>query len=118
MKRNLICISCPIGCPIEVELNDAGEVIAVTGNTCPRGEAYARTEVTHPVRSLTSSVKVEGGTHPVVPVKTSAPIPKEKMFDCMQVINGVTLQAPVAIGDVVVKDICGLGVDIVATNND
>ena len=118
MKRNLICISCPIGCPIEVELNDAGEVVNVTGNTCPRGAAYARTEVTHPVRSLTSSVKVEGGVHPVVPVKTSAPIPKEKMFDCMQVINGVTLQAPVAIGDVVVKDICGLGVDIVATNND
>ena len=118
MKRNLICISCPIGCPIEVELNDAGEVVNVTGNTCPRGAAYARTEVTHPVRSLTSSVKVVGGVHPVVPVKTSAPIPKEKMFDCMQVINGVTLQAPVAIGDVVVKDICGLGVDIVATNND
>ncbi|MBQ3889057.1 MAG: DUF1667 domain-containing protein [Clostridia bacterium] len=118
MKRNLVCIACPIGCPIEVELNDAGEVLSVTGNTCPRGEAYARTEVTHPVRSLTTSVKVEGGVHPVVPVKTAAPIPKEKMFDCMQVINAVTLQAPVAIGDVVVKDICGLGVDVVATNND
>ena len=118
MKRNLVCIACPIGCPIEVELNDAGEVLSVTGNTCPRGEAYARTEVTHPVRSLTTSVKVEGGVHPVVPVKTAAPIPKEKMFDCMQVLNAVTLQAPVAIGDVVVKDICGLGVDVVATNND
>ena len=118
MKRNLVCIACPIGCPIEVELNDAGEVLGVTGNTCPRGEAYARTEVTHPVRSLTTSVKVEGGVHPVVPVKTAAPIPKEKMFDCMQVLNAVTLQAPVAIGDVVVKDICGLGVDVVATNND
>lgn len=118
MKRNLVCIACPIGCPIEVELNDSGEVVSVTGNTCPRGEAYARTEVTHPVRSLTTSVKVEGGVHPVVPVKTAAPIPKEKMFDCMQVLNAVTLQAPVAIGDVVVKDICGLGVDVVATNND
>ncbi len=117
MKRNLVCVSCPLGCSIEVELEN-GEVVSVTGNTCKRGDEYARSEVTHPVRSLTSTVKVEGGIHPVVPVKSNAPVPKEKMFDCMKVINGATVKAPVKIGDVVIENILGLGVNIVATNND
>lgn len=117
MKKSLVCVSCPLGCPIEVEMEN-GEVISVTGNTCKRGELYARTEMTHPVRSLTSTVKVEGGIHPVVPVKSASPVPKEKMLDCMKVINSVTVKAPVKIGDVVITDILGTGVNIVATNND
>lgn len=117
MKRSLVCVSCPLGCSIEVELEN-GEVVSVTGNTCKRGDAYARSEVTHPVRSLTTSVKVEGGVHPVVPVKSSAPVPKEKMFDCMKVINAATVKAPVKIGDVIIENILDLGVNIVATNND
>ena len=117
MKKNLICVSCPLGCPIEVEIEN-GEVVSVTGNTCKRGDAYARTEITNPVRSLTSSVKVENGLHPVVPVKSSGPVPKDKMFDCMKEINSVTVKAPVKIGDVVIENILGLGVDIVATNCD
>lgn len=117
MKKSLVCVSCPLGCPIEVEMEN-GEVISVTGNTCKRGELYARTEMTHPVRSLTSTVKVEGGVHPVVPVKSASPVPKEKMLDCMKVINSVTVKAPVKIGDVVITDILGTGVNIVATNND
>ena len=117
MKKNLICVSCPLGCPIEVEIEN-GEVVSVTGNTCKRGDAYARTEITNPVRSLTSSVKVENGLHPVVPVKSSGPVPKDKMFDCMKEINSVTVKAPVRIGDIVIENILGLGVDIVATNCD
>ena len=117
MKKNLICVSCPLGCPIEVEIEN-GEVVSVTGNTCKRGDAYARTEITNPVRSLTSSVKVENGLHPVVPVKSSGPVPKDKMFDCMKEINSVTVKAPVKIGDIVIENILGLGVDIVATNCD
>lgn len=117
MKKSLICVSCPLGCPIEVEIEN-GEVVAVTGNTCKRGDAYARAEITNPVRSLTTSVKVENGVHPVVPVKSSGPVPKNKMFECMDVINSVTVKAPVKIGDVIIKDILGLGVDIVATNCD
>jgi CxxC motif-containing protein len=70
------------------------------------------------MRSLTTSVKVEGGAHPVVPVKSSAPVPKDKMFDCMKEINAVTVKAPVKIGDVVIENILDLGVDIVATNCD
>ena len=117
MKKNLICVSCPLGCPIEVEIEN-GKVVAVTGNTCKRGDAYARAEITNPVRSLTTSVKVENGLHPVVPVKSSGPVPKDKMFDCMKEINSVTVKAPVKIGDVVIENILGLGVDIVATNCD
>ena len=117
MKKSLICVSCPLGCPVEVEIEN-GEVIAVTGNTCKRGDAYARAEVTNPVRSLTTSVKIENGLNPVVPVKSSGPVPKDKMFECMKEINSVTIKAPVKIGDVVIKNILGLGVDIVATNCD
>ena len=117
MKKNLFCVSCPLGCPIEVEIEN-GEVVAVTGNTCKRGDAYARAEITNPVRSLTTSVKVENGIHPVVPVKSSGPVPKDKMFECMNIINSVTVKAPVKIGDVVIENILDLGVDIVATNCD
>lgn len=117
MKKSLICVSCPLGCPIEVEIEN-GEVIAVTGNTCKRGDSYARTEITNPMRSLTTSVKVEGGVHPVVPVKSAGPVPKGRMFDCMAEINKAIIKAPVKIGDVVIENICGLGVDIVATNCD
>lgn len=117
MIKNLICVACPLGCSIEVEVEDL-QVVSVKGNTCKRGDEYARTEVTNPVRSLTTSVKIEGGIHPVVPVKSSGAIPKGKMFECMEVINSVTVKAPVKIGDVIVENILDLGVDIVATNCD
>lgn len=115
-KRDLVCVSCPIGCAITVELDDNGQVLSVTGNTCKRGDSYARQECTHPERMLTSTVKVEGGRLPVVPVKSAKPIPKELLFDCMIEINKVTVQAPVKIGDVVLENILGTGVNIVATN--
>ncbi|MGN1194813.1 MAG: DUF1667 domain-containing protein [Acutalibacteraceae bacterium] len=116
MKRELVCVSCPLGCPLSVELSDNGEVLSVTGNTCPRGKKYATDECTNPVRMLTSTVKVNGGKLPVVPVKTSAPIPKGKMFDCMKVINNEVVDAPIKIGDVIICNICDTGVDIIATN--
>lgn len=115
-KREMVCVSCPIGCAITVELDDNNDVISVTGNTCKRGDAYARQECTHPERMLTSTVKVDGGRLPVVPVKSAKPIPKEMLFDCMTEINKVTLKAPVEIGDVVLKNILNTGIDIVATN--
>lgn len=115
-KRDLICVSCPIGCAVSVELSDDGEVLSVKGNTCKRGESYAKAECTHPERMVTSTVKVVGGRLPVVPVKTSAPIPKELIFDCMKEINKIILNAPVGIGDIAIKNVLGLGVDIVATN--
>lgn len=115
-KREMVCVSCPMGCAITVELDDNNEVISVTGNTCPRGDKYARQECTHPERMLTSTVKVEGGRLPVVPVKSASPIPKEMLFDAMKEVNKVTLKAPVTFGDVAVKDILGTGINIVVTN--
>lgn len=116
-KRELVCVACPLGCGITVTLSDKGEVVDVTGNTCKRGDAYARSECTAPARSLTTTVKVDGVKAYVVPVKSAGPVPKGMMFDCMKVINEAKVSAPVKIGDVVIKNILGTGVDIVATNN-
>lgn len=117
MKRELTCVACPLGCNVTVEYTDA-EIISVTGNTCKRGEAYAKTEITNPTRSLTSSVKVNGGVHPVVPVKSNKPVPKTMLFDCMKVINSVSVDAPVELGQVIIENILDTGADIVATNID
>ncbi len=113
--REMTCIACPMGCALTVSL-DGGEIISVAGNTCPRGEKYAKTECTHPTRSLTTTVKVENGMHPVVPVKSDGAVPKEKILDCVEALKHITVKAPVKIGDVVAEDICGTGINIVATN--
>lgn len=115
-KRELICIGCPLGCPLTVELED-GEVRSITGNTCKKGETYARKEVTNPTRIVTSTVEVEGGSADRVSVKTREDIPKEKIFQCVKALKGVTVKAPVHIGDVIVANAAGTGVDIVATRD-
>ena len=115
-KRELICIGCPMGCPVSVEL-DGNEVVSVTGHTCKRGEVYARKEVTNPTRIVTTTVMVEGGTVDMVSVKTKEDIPKDKIFQCVKALKGVTVQAPVHIGDVILANVAGTGVDIVATKN-
>ena len=115
-NRDLICIGCPLGCPLNVTIEN-GEVTAVTGNTCPKGDAYARKEVTNPTRIVTSTVVVEGGVAPMVSCKTAADIPKGKIFDVTDALKDVVAKAPVAIGDVLLADAAGTGVDIVATKN-
>lgn len=115
-KIDLICIGCPMGCPITVEMEN-GEVVSVTGNTCPRGDAYARKEVTNPTRIVTSTVRAEGGLHPRCAVKTTLPVPKGMMMDVMKVLDSVVVTSPVKTGQVIVKDICGTGSDIVATRD-
>ena len=115
-ERKLICVACPRGCPVTVTMDDNGEIIKVEGNTCPRGDTYAGAEVSHPERSLTSTVRVTGGNHYVVPVKSSTAIPKELLFDAMVEINKASIAAPVHTGDVIIKDLLGTGAAIVATN--
>ena len=115
-KRNLTCIRCPMGCQITVT-SESGEVRAVEGNSCPRGDEYARNEVTHPVRTVTSTVRVRKGSLPVVSVKTQMDIPKDRIFDVMRDINSVTVTAPVHIGDVLMENIAGTGVALVATRD-
>ena len=114
--RHLTCIGCPLGCQITVEL-EGDTVVSVTGNTCPRGDAYARKEVTAPARIVTSTVRVKGGTIPMVSVKTAGEIPKGKIFDCVKALKNVEVAAPVKIGQVVLTDAAGTGVDIVATKD-
>ena len=113
-KRELICIGCPMGCPLTVELEN-GEIKTITGYTCKKCETYARKEVTNPTRIVTSTVRVEGGRADMVSVKTREDIPKDKIFQCVKALKGVTVKAPIRIGDVVVADVAGTGVDIVAT---
>ena len=115
-KRELICIGCPLGCMLTVEL-DGTEVVNVTGNTCPRGKTYAEKEVTNPTRIVTSSVKVVGGDRVSVACKTKSDIPKGKIFDCVTALKDVCVKAPVAIGDVVLADVAGTGVDVIATKH-
>lgn len=113
-KRELTCISCPMGCQLTVELEN-GAVQSVSGNSCPRGDIYARKEVVNPTRIVTSTVIVRGGDKPRISVKTKDDIPKAKIFDVMRVINAVTVKAPVELGEVVLHDAAGTGVDIIAT---
>ena len=115
-KKEFVCIRCPLGCNITVETDDA-KIKSITGNTCPRGADYVTKELTDPRRIVTSLVRVRGGELPVVPVKTAADIPKDKIRDCIRVLKDIELSAPVRMGDVVAEDVCGTGVNIVATAN-
>ena len=112
--KEIICINCPMGCRITVTM-DGSEVISVTGNTCKRGEVYARTEVIAPVRTVTTTIKVTGGSVDRVSCKTQSPIPKDKIFDVMAEIGAASCNAPIKIGDVLISDCAGTGIPIVAT---
>lgn len=111
-NKEFICISCPRGCHLVVD-----DKLNVTGNFCPRGAVYGKQEATNPTRVVTSTVRISEAELPLCPVKTAQPIPKGKMMDIMSSINKVRLVAPIHIGDIVIKDVCGTGVDVVATRN-
>lgn len=113
--RKMTCILCPVGCEINVQTQDA-KIENISGNACKRGEKYANTEVIDPRRTLTTTVRVSGGRLPLVSVKSANPLPKERLMDSMHVIANTQAAAPVGIGDVIVADILGTGVDIVATS--
>ncbi len=112
--RKLTCIVCPVGCSIEV---DTANNYATTGNQCLRGAKYAYAEITAPTRVVTSTVIIEHGLYQRLPVKTAEPIPKELVLPCMQTLAQVVVQAPVSLGDVIVSDLLGTGIDVVATRS-
>ncbi len=112
--RELTCIVCPRGCQLKVEL-DGDKVVSVSGNICKRGEAYAVSECTSPTRTVTTTVRCASGK--VVSVKTSAPVPKAKVFDVMREINSTTAPDGIKIGDVIIKGVAGTDSDILATSN-
>lgn len=111
--KELTCIVCPNGCHLQVEQH--GENIVVEGNLCKRGEVFAINELTCPMRTIASTVKTTFKDYPVISVRVSGGIPKAKIFDVMQEIQKVIVDHPVQIGDIIIQDVCHLGVDIIAT---
>ncbi len=111
-EGELICIVCPKGCQLKVETDGT-----VTGHSCPRGEEYGKLEMTAPTRTVTSTVRINGASVPRCPVKTDKAVPKNKIFDVMRCLDEITLQAPVALGSVVIENVCGLGANIVTTRH-
>jgi len=114
MKKEIICTVCPRGCHIQVE-GEGDKILNVEGYSCKRGLEYGSAEFTHPVRILTTTVKIAGAQNDLLPVRSSKPLPKEKLFECMAIIRATIVKAPVACYDVVIPNICNCGVDIVAT---
>ncbi len=118
MKKTceVTCILCPMGCNAKVIL-DEGKVISVTNIECPRGEAYAIQEINAPVRDFFTTIKVEGASVPMLPVRTTAPIPKDKLMACVRDVSEIVVQAPIALGSVIVKNFLNLGVDVISTRS-
>ena len=113
MEHQITCINCPVGCRMTVTVED-GKVTKVTGNTCKRGVAYAEQECVAPQRMVTAVITVADRKTPVS-VKTRTPIPKVKIFECMKQLANTEVKAPVHMGDVVCPNVCGTGVDVIAT---
>ena len=112
MEKQLICIICPRGCTLNATV---GDEIKVSGNACPKGEKYAVDELTNPLRTVTSTVRVKNLPFTMVSVKTKDPIPKDKMAEVMEKIRDTEVNAPVSIGDVIISDV--FGTDVIATKN-
>lgn len=110
----MICINCPRGC--ELDVTESGDGVTVVGNACPRGEEYGRSELVNPTRMVTGLVRIAGMRKPL-PVKTRTPIPKGRIDDVLFALHQTTVQLPVRIGDVIVPDVAGTGIDVVATAN-
>ncbi len=116
MKREMICIGCPMGCNLTVECLGT-EIVGVSGNRCKVGLQYAEKEVSNPQRTLTTTAKVKNGHLPLVSVKSSKPLPKSRLFDAMDLLSKVEVNAPIKIGELIVQNILETGIDIVATKN-
>ncbi|HKM01467.1 MAG TPA: DUF1667 domain-containing protein [Sedimentibacter sp.] len=114
MKKEIICTICPIGCTIIVE-GDVNNIFSISGNQCSRGLDFSKNEFLHPARILTTSVKVENSSTPLLPVRSNKPIPKELIMDCMKVIKDVKVTVPIKSKDIIISNICDSGADIIAT---
>lgn len=112
--KNLICIVCPRGCRLTVDEENG---CAVSGNQCKRGEEYGKNEIMNPVRTLTTTVRIESKLLRLCPVRTEKPIPKGKMFEAVKALNAVVLTPPVRTGDIVVENILSTGVSVIATRD-
>ncbi len=115
MKNKLICVVCPIGCRLEIE--GSLEDFKISGNQCKRGISFAKEELTNPTRMICSTVKIKGGIHRIIPVKTDKAIPEKYKLECVKLINKIEVRSPVKMGDIIIENIFETGVNIVATRN-
>jgi len=113
-QREFICVTCPVGCSIQAEV-EGDKLISIRGHACQRGEAFVREELTAPRRMLTTTVRVRNGRLPLVPVRSSGPVPKGLMFEIARVLRDVELQAPVEEHQIVVENILDCGMDIITS---
>ncbi len=111
----MTCVVCPIGCNLKVTMDGNGKFLSVTGNKCLKGAIYAKEEVTEPKRILPTNIKVVGGELPLVSVRTEKPIPKKLLFEAMEVIRTFKVKAPVKRGQILIKNLLGTGVNVIAT---
>ena len=116
MVKELVCVNCPVGCRLTVEVEN-DQVISVSGNSCPRGEEYAKSECIRPARILTTTVRIEGAIHRVLPVITEREIPLDMVMEAMDAVRGIHVKAPVKVGDVIAADLLGTGVNLVAARS-
>lgn len=114
MIKNLTCIECPKGCRLTVDVENS-KVVKVSGNECPKGEGYAVFEIENPSRILTSTVSGQGLGLKMIPVRTDNPIPKSRVFDAMEEIKRIKVKRHLNAGDVIIKDLLNLGVNLIAT---
>ncbi len=117
MNSTIICIVCPVSCPVDVEWTQEGGVTGIKNHLCRLAFDYVEGELFDPRRLLTTSLPVDGGDWPLVSVKTDPPIPKDKMLEAMDEITGVRVDAPIAVGDVLITNLLGTGSDVIATRN-
>lgn len=113
MKQELPCIICPMSCRLEVE-REGDQILSISGNSCPRGAAYAQKELTHPMRMLTTTIRIMHAALPLLPVISAKEVPKEKIFDIMEAVKHVKVNAPIKCGCVVVPNVANTGIDLIA----
>jgi CxxC motif-containing protein len=111
--KEMICIVCPRGCHLKIDEN----TLEAQGNTCPRGEEYAKNEIISPMRTITGSVGISGGIHPRLAVRTNRAVPKSKMFEIMAALHACKVHAPVKRGDVIIENVCGTGANVIASRD-
>ncbi len=116
MIKNITCIECPKGCALRVDIENC-RVVKVEGKQCPKGEIYAYAEIENPTRILTATVLAKGLPLRLVPVRTDKPIPKIKIFEAMEEIRQMRIEKPLKIGETIVGNFLGLGVNLIATRD-
>ncbi|MFW5952957.1 MAG: DUF1667 domain-containing protein [Candidatus Natronoplasma sp.] len=116
MTKKVVCIMCPLGCEVQAEVEDQ-KISKIEGYGCEDGREYAEQEIASPKRTVMSVVRCFGGNFPTVSVKTSEPVEKDEIEEVMKALSEIEVQAPVKAGEIILKNVCNLGIDVVATRS-